>query len=343
MSTEKKRTITYDFLRSGFDPVYQILGKEGLLRLLKEMLLIRQFELRAEAAYQQGKIGGFFHAYIGQEAIQTAACSAIGQNGYWITSYRCHALALLLGSSPKELMAELYGKKTGNALGRGGSMHMYAQRLLGGFGIVGGQIPIAAGAAFTLKYLHQKGVSVCFLGDGAVAQGSFHETLNLAALWDLPCIFVVENNQWGMGTSVERAISLEPIAATKAPAYGIQGYTIDGMNIFDCYSGFLHIYEEVLKTSRPVLVEVVTERFRGHSISDPALYRSKELLHECMQKDPIVFLRDTLEKKGLLSREDYKALEDEQKKIVIESMHYAEESPWPDPITLGEDVFAPET
>ena len=174
-------------------------------------------------------------------------------------------------------MAELYGRSTGNARGRGGSMHLFTDRLLGGFGIVGGQVPIATGAAFTIKYSDKKNeAAVCFLGDGAVAQGAFHESLNLASLWDLPCIYVIENNQWGMGTAVEKAISVPRLAEDKAPGYSMKGYTLDGMDFFNCYAGFEHIYHEVIATSRPVLVEVVTERFKGHSISDPALYRSKD-------------------------------------------------------------------
>src|SRR5262249_29322849 len=160
----------------------------------------------------------------------------------------------LLGATPKELMAELYGRATGNAKGRGGSMHFFTERLLGGFGIVGGQIPIGTGAAFALKYRDIKNeVSVCFLGDGAVAQGAFHESLNLASLWDLPCIYVIENNMWGMGTAVERAISVKHLAEDKAVGYGLKGYTLDGMDFFNCYAGFAHVYREVLKASRPVL------------------------------------------------------------------------------------------
>ena len=221
-------------------------------------------------------------------------------------------------------------------------MHLYTNHLLGGFGIVGGQIPVAAGAAFTLKYLEKKGVAVCFLGDGAVAQGLFHETLNLAALWDLPLIIVVENNNWGMGTAVGRAISLEPIAETKAPAYGIKGYTFDGMDLFNCYAGFEHVFQEVLKTSRPVLVEVITERFRGHSISDPALYRKKEDLQKCMQRDPIQIVHNVLKEKKILTDDQFEALDKEQKEIAVSAMKFADESPLPDPITVGEDVFAPE-
>lgn len=337
----KKEPIKYSFFPSDTEKVIASLGKETLLNCLKSMLLIRNFEIRAEAAYQQGKIGGFFHSYMGQEAIQTSAVQAIGKDNWWSTSYRCHALALLLGATPNELMAELYGKATGNALGRGGSMHFYTDRLLGGTGIVGGQIPLGTGAAFTIKYKKQNEVSVCFMGDGAVAQGSFHESLNLAALMDLPCIYVIENNEWGMGTSVERAISVQPIAEKKAPGYGMKGYTFDGMDFFSCYAGFLHVNQEVRKTFRPVLIEVVTERFRGHSISDPGLYRSKEMLEHVMERDPLLIMFKTLASAGMINDAEYQEMNKQQKDIVLAAMKYAEESPWPDPITLGEDVFAP--
>lgn len=317
------------------------LGKEKLLAYLDQMLKIRNFEIRAEAAYLQGKIGGFFHSYMGQEAIQTAAVAAIGVKQWWITSYRCHALALLLGATPNELMAELYGRASGNAKGRGGSMHFYTDRLLGGFGIVGGQIPIATGAAFSAKYLKTDEVAVCFFGDGAVAQGAFHESLNLAALWDLPCIYVIENNEWGMGTAVSRAISVRPIAESKAASFGMKGYTFDGMDFFNCYAGFEHVFAETKKTSRPVLVEVLTERFRGHSISDPGLYRSKEELSKCMERDPIMLLLRALTEAKMLTDEAYQEMDKKQKEIMVAAMKYADESPWPEPITLGEDVYAP--
>lgn len=330
------------FFPSDRKKVIEQLGASMLLENLRHMLLIRNFEIRAEAAYQHGKIGGFFHAYIGQEAIQTAAIQAIGLENWWITSYRCHALALLLGATPNQLMAELYGRQTGNAKGRGGSMHFFTERLLGGFGIVGGQVPIATGAAFTIKYQGKKGeVAICFLGDGAVAQGAFHESINLAALWDLPCIYVIENNLWGMGTAVDRAISVERIAETKAPGYGIKGYTFDGMDFFNCYAGFQHVHEEVLTNDRPVLVEVITERFRGHSISDPALYRTKEELKACMQRDPLILMQQALIDAHLLDVEAYKKMDKECREIVLASMEYAETSPWPDPHVLEEDVFAP--
>ena len=331
----------YHFFPSDKKKILTTLGKEKLLGILQQMLLIRNFEVRAESAYLQGKVGGFFHAYTGQEAIQTAAIAVMGKEQWWTTSYRCHALALLLGATPNELMAELYGKSTGNARGRGGSMHFYTEKLLGGFGIVGGQVPVATGAAFTCKYLKKKEISICFLGDGAVAQGAFHESLNLAALWNLPCIYVIENNKWGMGTAVGRAISVEPIAEKKAESFGMKGYTVDGMNFFDCYAAFTHIFEEVQKTGAPVLVEMITERFKGHSISDPGLYRSKECLSEAMDKDPIQRLAKELIEAGFITQQEYEALDLKQKDLVIASMKYAEESPSPDPITLEEDVYAP--
>ncbi|WP_194847980.1 thiamine pyrophosphate-dependent enzyme [Candidatus Neptunochlamydia vexilliferae] len=337
MAKKSAQKVHYKFFESNLDEVAKALGQKKLSEMLKEMVLIRQFEMRAESAYQQGKVGGFFHAYMGQEAIQTAATEAMGkENNWWITTYRCHALAYLMGATPDEMMAELYGKKTGNAMGRGGSMHLYADRMLGGFGIVGGHLPIATGAAFSLKYQKQKGVAVCFLGEGAFVQGAVHESLNLASLWDLPCVYVIENNQWGMGTAAHRALCVQPIAEHFAPAYGIKSYTLDGMNVLSCYGGFKHIYEETLQTGRPVLVEAVTERFRGHSISDPGLYRSKEELAKAKERDPIHIFKEALK----MSDEELEAIEKEQKERVIAAMKFAEESEGPDLMTLEEDVFS---
>lgn len=332
----------HTFFPSDTKKLIKQLGKEWLLKSLDKMLLIRNFEIRAEAAYLQGKIGGFFHAYIGQEAIQTAAVDAIGHKNWWTTSYRCHALALLLGATPDELMAELFGRATGNARGRGGSMHFYTDRLLGGFGIVGGQIPVATGAGFSIRYRDIKDeVSVCFFGDGAVAQGAFHEALNLASLWDLPCVYVIENNLWGMGTAVSRAISVQRLAEDKAPGYNMKAYLFDGMDYFNCYAGFEHVKKEVLETGRPVLIEVITDRFRGHSISDPGLYRTKDQLKECMLRDPLLIMQQQLIGAGLLDLETYKQMDKEAKDQAVAALEYAENSPWPDPITLEEDVFAP--
>ena len=310
---------------------------------LRKMFLIRHFEQRGEAAYQQGKVGGFYHSYAGQEAIQTACLAACGNQHWYTTTYRCHALALLLGASPNAMMAELYGRVTGIAKGLGGSMHMYADRLIGGLAIVGGHIPIATGAAFTIKYLKQIGiVSFCFLGEGAVVQGAFHESLNLAALWNLPCIYVIENNQWGMGTAVSRAVCVRPIAEHFAKSYGIRSYNLKGMDVCHCYAGFKDALRECLSTSRPILIEAVTERFRGHSISDPGLYRTKDTLKEKMEtEDPILLFKQALIENGIVIEEECEAMDKEQREIAIAAMKFADESPWPDPITLEEGVFAP--
>lgn len=334
-------TIKYNYHKCDKKKLISSIGKERLFASLTKMLLIRNFEIRAESAYQQGKIGGFFHAYIGQEAIQTAALDVMGSDNWWITTYRCHALALLTGATPNEIMAELYGRATGNAKGRGGSMHLYTDTLLGGFGIVGGHVPIATGAAFSLKYQDDRDrVAICFLGDGAVAQGAFHESLNLASLWDLPCLYVIENNQWGMGTAAARAVAVAPIADHLAKAYDMESMTLDGMDYFNCYSGFSEAFEKVKKTQRPLLIEAVCERFRGHSISDPGLYRSKEELKCATEKDPIQHLLRDMEEEKMITEELFEELNKEQKGIVVAAMKYADESPWPDPVVLEEDVLA---
>lgn len=319
------------------------LGRDHLLKAIRQMVLIRHFETRGEAAYQQGLIGGFYHSYSGEEAIQTAAINAFGPHNWYIGFYRCHALALLLGATPEELMCELYGKATGNAKGRGGSMHLYADRMLGGFAIVGGHLPIALGAAFSIKYLEKKDeLAICFLGEGAVAQGAFHESLNLASLWNLPVVFIIENNHWGMGTHVSRALSAsKKIAETIAPAYHMKGYTFNGMDYFNCYEGFTYIKEETLKTQRPVLIECECERFRGHSISDPGLYRTKDDLKKSMQEDPIMFLRGIMQENNILDESSFKQIDKEEKDRVIAAMQVAEKSPWPSTTTLEEEVYAP--
>lgn len=343
MGKKTTKKCKYNFFSVEEGQWIKSLEKEKLISMLKEMLLIRNFETRAESAYQHGLVGGFFHSYVGQEAIQTGAINAIGrEDNWWITTYRCHAMALLLNVSVNEAMAELYGKASGNALGRGGSMHFYSERMLGGFGIVGGHLPVATGAAFSLKYKKEKGVAVCFLGEGAIVQGAVHESLNLASLWDLPCIYVIENNQWGMGTGVHRAVGIPPpIAENFAKAYNMQAYTLDGMDLAQCHSGFCHIAKEVKRTSRPILVEVVTERHRGHSISDPAVYRTKEELEEIKKNDPITNYISTLKKHRLISDKEVEEINSAQKEKVVAAMKFAKESPFPEESTLEEGVFSP--
>lgn len=334
--------IKYHFLKADQKELLKTLSKETLLESLQKMLLIRNFEIRAESAYQMGKVGGFFHSYIGQEAIQTSCCQALGTEHWYATTYRCHALALLHGCTPDEIMAELYGKVTGNAKGRGGSMHLYAKHLLGGFGIVGGHLPIATGAGFSLKYQGKEDlISICFLGDGAVVQGAVHESLNLASLWNLPCLYVIENNQWGMGTAVNRAVCQQPIAESLAKSYGISGYTVDGMDFFSCYHAFSSFYKEIVETKRPIVVEMITERFKGHSVSDPALYRSKEELDEAKKKDPIHRFSRVLIEENLLTEEQFKEYDKQEREKAVKAMEFADKSEDPDPISLEEGVFAP--
>ncbi len=335
--------MAHTYFKGNIEQIFDALGREKLIAVLRQMLSVRHFERRAEVAYQEGKVGGFFHSYVGQEAIQTALLAAVGAKNWFITTYRCHALAILLGVSLEEIGSELFGRANGNAKGRGGSMHLYADRLLGGFGIVGGHVPVATGAAFSIKYRKVVDeVAVCFLGDGAVAQGAVHESLNLASLWDLPCIYVIENNKWGMGTGVERALCMERLAEDLAPAYRMKGYTVDGTSFFDCYAAFRQIYQEVLDTSRPVLVEALAERFRGHSVSDPGLYRTKEALQKAMQRDPIVRLKDELLTRALLSDSEFEVIDKEAREASLKAFAYADRSPWPDPIHLEEDVYAPQ-
>ncbi len=343
MMDKKKGDSPYNFADFDRKALIQELGKEKLLELLNKMLVIRNLETRAEAAYLQGKIGGFFHAYMGQEAIQTACVDVFGQENWWVASYRCHALAYLTGATEQEILSELFGKADGNACGRGGSMHLYSDRMLGGFGIVGGQVPVAIGAALSIKYLKKKKESaLCFLGDGAVAQGTFHESMNIAVLWELPFILVVENNKWGMGTAVNRAIAVEPIAEKYAECYGIEGHSIDGMDILACIDGFKRIHKSSLKNRKPIIVEVITERFRGHSVSDPGLYRTKEALKEALAKDPILRLKHDLIEEGFLSEDQFKQMDKEIREQIIEIVNKADAAPSPDPIVLEEGVYKEE-
>lgn len=318
------------------------IGVKKAISALEEMITIRNFEIRGESAYQQGLVGGFYHAYSGQEAIQTAVMQTMGKEHWYLTTYRCHGLALLLGATPNELMAELYGKKSGNAKGRGGSMHFYTDKLLGGFAIVGGHLPIACGAAFSIKYKNQNNLlSICFLGEGAVAQGAFHESLNLAALWELPVIFIIENNGWGMGTAVRRALCTDEIAKRQGYSYNIANYTLNGRDWIDSYLGFEHIYKEALTTRKPILVECLCDRLRGHSISDPGLYRTKEELKAIIEADPILKLKAILEEEKVLTEEQFKEIDKRARERMVEAMHFAEASDFPSTAELEEEVYAP--
>jgi len=319
------------------------LSKDQSISILKRMILVRHFEQLAEGAYYQGKIGGFFHSSIGQEAIATTAVEAFGKNQWYIATYRVHSIALSLEDNPNSYMAELYGKSSGNTLGRGGSMHFVLDNLLGGFGIVAGHLPIAAGAAFSSKYLNQGKVAICFLGDGASAMGAFYESLNLGTLWELPVIYIIENNSWGMGTSYEKAMSVHPLGEKIAKMFGLKGFELDGMSVRACYEGFSKALEYIKKQTKPIVIEVKTERFRGHSVSDPGLYRSKDELKKAMKQDPIIHFKEQLLKKKWISNEQFEQFNEAAKKRVLEAIEYAEKAPWPDPLYLEEGVFAKET
>lgn len=307
----------------------------------KEMMRIRQFELSAEGSYLQGKIGGFFHSYIGQEAIQVGTVKALGLDHWYTATYRCHALALLLGVTENSAMAELYGKKDGCVGGRGGSMHFCTKNMTGGFGIVGGHLPIAVGAAFTQKYRNETSkISVCFLGDGACATGAFHESLNLASLYSLPCLFIIENNQWGMGTAVSKAIAKQPIAESFAPSYDISGYSVDGSSVIDVYSLVKKCYKEIQTKQKPIIIEVVTERFKGHSISDPGLYRTKEDVSDARRLDPLHMVKELLQNEHNVDNTYFNEVKEVAQTLIKKACEFAELSPQPESSSLEEDVFS---
>lgn len=315
-------------------------GIPQCLAMLRQMLLIREFETRGEEAYLEGLVGGFYHSYAGQEAVATAAIASTGTHQWFFSSYRCHGLAILLNISLQSLAAELLGKVTGCALGRGGSMHMCGPNFPGGFGIVGGQIPLAAGAAFSIKYRGEDKISLGFIGDGAVAQGVFHETLNFVALHQLPLMLVIENNGWGMGTCLERAIAKQPIGESQGSSYGIRSFTLQGFDLFNCLLGFKEAYNYMQQTRLPTIVECLCARFRGHSISDPNLYRSKEKMQHIFKKDPILFVKNWFIQLGILSEEDFLTMRQKCKEEVVQAFAKAKTDPDPDIATLEEGVYA---
>jgi pyruvate dehydrogenase E1 component alpha subunit len=322
--------------------------KEFLLPLLRKMMLIRRFEEKAAQMYGLRKIGGFCHLYNGQEAVAVGSISALDlAKDYVLTAYRDHGHALAVGMEPRSVMAELYGKITGCSRGKGGSMHMFdvEKNFLGGNGIVGAQIPMATGVAFAQMYrgevMNQKetGVTLCFFGDGAIHQGAFHESLNLASVWKLPAIYIVENNQFGMGTAVKRVSAVEDFAV-KASGYDMPGITLDGMNVIAVYDGIKEAAERVKKDRTPILIDVKTYRYKGHSMSDPAKYRTRDELEAYQQQDPILVLKAVMQEAKMLEDDEYKKIDDEVKKIVQDAVDFAESSDEPGLETIYEDVYA---
>jgi pyruvate dehydrogenase E1 component alpha subunit len=316
------------------------LSKDKMVEILEKMLVIRYFEEASIKSYQQKKIAGFLHTYIGQEAVGVGTLAHKLPQDSVVTTYRCHGLALALGMPARDGMAELFGKVTGCARGKGGSMHFFSKphNFLGGHGIVGGQFGIGIGAAFKSNYDEDNAVSFIFFGDGATVQGTLHESMNLAALWDLPAIFICEDNQYGMGTANSRAIANTDIAS-KAEAYGAKGYTINGMDFNEVYTKMGEIINEVRTTRRPVLVHMKTYRYVGHSVSDAGLYRTKEEVESYKQKDPIAAVsREMLESK-LITEDELKNLNKKVKAYVQDAVDFAEESPEPPVEELTQHVF----
>lgn len=305
------------------------------------MQLIRQFELKAGEMYKMaGKIRGFFHAYIGQEAIAAGCMTATRQEDIFITAYRDHGLALAKGISANACMAELYGKATGCAKGKGGSMHFFSKEhyFFGGHGIVGAQIGTGAGIAFAEQYKGTDNVTLCFFGDGAARQGMLHETFNMAMTWKLPVIFICENNHYAMGTSVERTSNVIDIYKL-ADAYEMPADKIDGMSAGAVHDGIARAVKRGREGGGPTLIEIKTYRYKGHSISDPQKYRTKEEVDEYKSKDPISMVLATIKENDFATDEEIAAIDARINTVVEESVKFAEESPWPDDSEVLKDVY----
>ncbi len=317
------------------------LSREQAIELYRQMILIRRFEEKSAEVYVAGKIGGFCHLYIGQEAVGVGSISAIRKDDYVLASYREHGLALAKGMTARSIMAELFGKATGCSKGKGGSMHMFDKELgfLGGHAIVGGQIPLATGTAFATKYQGTDQVTLCYFGEAAVNQGAFHESLNMAQLWKLPCIYICENNQYGMGTSLARAMSLSDISK-KACAYEMASEFVDGMDVLAVREATMRAVERARKDYLPTLLEIRTYRFMGHSMSDPGNYRTRAEIEKYQERDPIKLFSATLLEEKIT---DQKMLDEIDRKVreeVEDSLRFADESPLPDPKELYTDVYA---
>jgi len=318
------------------------INKQTKIKILKDMLLIRRFEEKSAQMYGLRKIGGFCHLYIGEEAIAAGAIAALDlKKDYVIGAYRDHGYALACGISADSIMAELYGKATGCSRGKGGSMHLYdaEKHMLGGNGIVGGQIPVAAGVGLKIRNKKENGVVLCFFGDGAIHQGSFHESLNIARIYRLPVIFICENNQYGMGTDFRRVSAVDDFSVMGA-SYGIPGKQLDGMNAFAVYSEIKAAVTEMRKEALPRFYEIKTYRYKGHSMSDPAKYRSREELDSYKEQDPILIAKKKLINEKILTEDQFLAFDEEAKGISRQAADFAETSPEPAPEELYQDIFA---
>ena len=319
----------------------QKFSKETYLYWYELMQLIRQFESKSEEMYKMaGKIRGFFHVYNGQEAIAAGCMTATNHEDPFITGYRDHGLALAKGMSPNAAMAELYGKATGCSKGKGGSMHFFDKEnyFFGGHGIVGAQIGTGAGLAFAEQYRGSKNVVLCFFGDGAARQGMLHEVFNLAMLWKLPVVFICENNNYAMGTSIERTSNVVDIYKL-ADAYDMPSDKIDGMTAEAVHEGVARAVKRARDGEGPTLLEMKTYRYKGHSVSDPQKYRSKDEVEEYKNQDPITKVAQTILDNNFATEAELKAIDDKINGIVEASVKFAEESPWPDDSEVLKDVY----
>lgn len=315
--------------------------KDTYLYWYETMLLLRRFEEKAGQLYGMQKIRGFCHLYIGQEAVAAGMMTATRPDDNLITAYRDHGLAIAKGMTSKECMAELYGKATGCTKGKGGSMHFFSKekRFFGGHGIVGGQIGLGAGIAFAEQYHGTDRATICMFGDGAARQGLLHETFNMAVLWQLPVVFICENNYYAMGTSIERTSKQTDIYPL-ADAYGMPGDSVDGMSCEEVHKAIERAVRRAREGGGPTFLEVRTYRYRGHSMSDPAKYRSKEEVEEYKDKDPINQVLKVITDNGYATAEQIEQINEKVKMEVDEAVQFAEESPWPDDSELYKDIYA---
>jgi pyruvate dehydrogenase E1 component alpha subunit len=315
--------------------------RQILVDMLYQMVLGRRFEEKCAEVYRMGKIGGFCHLYIGQEAIAAGAMMALRPDDMVITAYRDHVQAMVKGLSPESVLAELYGKAGGCVKGKGGSMHMFSKELgfYGGHGIVGGQIGVGTGMGYASKYKGTDQVTLCFFGEAAVNQGIFHESLNMAQLWKLPVIYICENNRYGMGTSQERAMSIANIAG-KADAFGMANEFVDGMDVMAVREATQRAIKRARTESLPTLLEIRAYRYMGHSMSDPGNYRTREEIQKYQTRDPVVLFKESLLEAKTITDKDYEDIENRAREAVEAAVKFAEESPYPDESELYTDVYA---
>ncbi len=318
-------------------------SKETYIKWYKDMLLIRRFEEKISQLYIQQKFGGFLHLYIGQEAVAAGTVTAAQQGDKHITAYRDHGHPLALGTDPNVLMAELYGKATGCSKGKGGSMHFFdvERGFMGGHGIVGAQIPMGAGIAFAEQYNETDNVCYCSFGDGAARQGALHETFNMAMNWKLPVIFIIENNNYAMGTSVERTTNVEDMSKIGA-SYEMPSFVVDGMSPEAVHEAIEEAAARARRGDGPTLLDIRTYRYKGHSMSDPQKYRTKNEVADWMERDPIVHVLNVIKENKWLSEKQIEKIEADTKKRVLDAVKFADESPYPEKEELYKDVYQEE-